>query len=113
MSARAPATAPAERRVAGDRYQSSLCARIAAATERARQKIDLQRLLTDLRVQCLQIRRRFTLVGCRGEDLDGALQQLILPLRDLAGMHIEALGELRQGVFALDRRQCYLCLEGR
>src|SRR2546426_871334 len=113
MNARARATAPAEPPAAGDRYRSSLCARIAAATERARQKIDLQRLLTDLRVQRLQVRRRPALVGRRGKDFDRTLQQLVLPLRDLAGMHIEALGELRQGLFALDRCQCYLGFKGR
>jgi len=28
-------------------------------------------------------------------------------------VHIKALGELRQGLLALDGRQCYLCFEGR
>jgi hypothetical protein len=39
-------------------------------------------LLTDLGVQRLQIRRRTALVGRRGKDLDGSLQQLALPQRE-------------------------------
>jgi hypothetical protein len=80
----------------------------AAATERARQKIDLQGLLADRRVQRLQIRCRFTLVGCSSENLNRALQQLVLPLRDLARMHVKALSQLHQGMFALDRCQSHL-----
>ena len=99
--------------VAADRYRSSRCARIALATERARQNINLQGLLADLGVQRLQIRRRPALVVGRGEDLDGTLQQLVLPLRDLAGMRIEALGQLRQRLFTLDCCQRYFRLQDR
>src|SRR5258706_9385466 len=113
MSARVPATAPVEPRAAGDRYRSSLCARIVAATERARQKIDLQCLLADLGVQRLEIRRRLALIGRRGEDLGGTLQQLVLPLRDLVGGHIEALRQLRQRLFVLKRFQRHLRFEAR
>src|SRR5258705_9664761 len=113
MSARVPATALVEPRAAGDRYRSSFCARIVAATERARQKIDLQCLLADLGVQRLQIRRWSAIVGGSGENLGGALQQLVLPLRDLIRMNIETFGQLCQGQFALDRCQRHFRLEGR
>ena len=113
MSARAPATAPVEPPATDDRVRSSLCARIAAATERAGQKIDLQGLLTYLGVQCLQILRRPTLVGGRGEDLHDALQLFVLPLRNLARVHVKALGQLRQCLFILERFQRHFRLEGR
>lgn len=54
-----------------------------------------------------------TLVGRRGENIYAALQQLILPLRILAGVRIEALGQLRQHLFAFDCCQCHFGLEGR
>src|SRR5258707_467946 len=110
MSAKVQATAPVEPRAAGEWYRSSLCARIVAATERARQKIYFQGLLTNLSVQPLQIRRRPTLVSCRSKNLNCTLLQLVLPLRDLARVHIEAFGQLGQGQFSLDRCQCHFSL---
>ena len=75
---------------------------------------NLQGLLADLGVQPLQIRcrSRSALVSRRGEDLGGALQQFVFPLRDLIGVHVKALGQLRQRLFALKRCQRHFGLEG-
>ena len=64
--------------------------------ERAGQKIILQGELADLGVQLLQVHRRWR---CRfgAEHAGRALEQLVLPINNLVGMHIVQLGQLGQG----------------
>ena len=87
--------------------------RIADATERAGQKIILQRQLADLRMQRLDIGTVLALLGRSREDFRGAVQQLGLPLRDLVRMHIEPLRQLGQGLVAPDGGNGHLGLERR
>jgi len=44
------------------------------------------------------------------EDLGCPLQELFLPLRDLGGMDLEALGQFHQGLFSLDGLQGHFAL---
>src|SRR5208283_5554960 len=96
-SATTPAIAPAAGSASRVRRRSSLCARIADATERAGQKIILQRQLANLGVQRLDVRTMLPLLRRGGKYLSGALQQLGSPLADLVGVDLELLGKLDQG----------------
>ena len=93
------------------RPRSSLCARIADATERAGQKIILQRQLTDLGMQRLQIRFTLALLRNAGKYVRGPFQQLAVPLRDLIRMHIQLLRQRRKGLITLEGGNRHLRLE--
>jgi hypothetical protein len=88
---------------------------LADATERDFQKIDFQRELPDLGLHLLGAGTLFwsALLSRRHEHADRAIEQLGLPLRDLVGVHVELLGQLRQRPVALQRRQGNLRLERR
>ena len=47
------------------------------------------------------------------EDGWGSVQELALPLGDLVGMNVEALGDHDDGLLAIDGFQSHLGLEGR
>jgi hypothetical protein len=65
------------------------------------QKIILHRQSPDLGTQPLHARAQLIgFLGGRGEILQGALEELCFPLRNLVGMHIELLGELGERVVA-------------
>ena len=91
--------------------RSSLCARIVDTTERAGQKIDLQRLLPNLGVQFLQVRRRGLFLRGRGKHPGSVFQQLRLPLRDLVGMNVEPFRKRGKGFIALEGGDRHLRLE--
>jgi hypothetical protein len=80
--------------------------------ERAGQKIDLQSLLPDLRMQCLHVQAGFALLAGGGENRRRTLEQLGLPLRDLVLMGIESLSKRRQRLIALHGGQGHFHLEG-
>ncbi len=73
-------------------------------SERAGQKIILQRKLPDLRMKGLHVdcRLRLSLRGC-AEYSGRTLQQLVSPLLDLVRVNVEILRQLDQGFLALDR----------
>lgn len=73
----------------------------------------LQRQLSDLGVQSLDVRTGLALVGRSGEYLSGALQQLGSPLADLVGVDLELLGELDQGPVSPDGSQGHFRFERR
>src|SRR5210317_1815273 len=84
------------------------------STERFGQKIVLQRQLTYLGVQLLDI--RFALLArllATAEHVRGLLGKLLLPLLDLVWMHLEALRQLCQRSLLAQSRQRHLCLESR
>src|SRR5208283_2777575 len=112
-SATTPAIAPAAGSASRVRRRSSLCARIADATERAGQKIILQRQLANLGVQRLDVRTMLPLLRRGREHLCCPLQQLRLPLRYLVRMDIEPFSQLYHRVVTLDGCQRYLGLESR
>src|ERR1035437_6774085 len=69
----------------------------------------LQRQLADLGVKRLDVYRcscrfhlRFT-----AKNSDGAFQKLALPLRDLVGMYVKLLSQLRKCLFSLDGGQSH------
>jgi hypothetical protein len=69
--------------------------------------------LPDLGVQGLDVRAGLALLGGRGKDLGGALQQFRLPLRDLVRVHVEALCQHSEGLVTLQGGNRYLRLESR
>src|SRR2546421_97115 len=82
------------------------CACAVDATERAGQKIILQRQLADLRLHILHTRAlRLSFLRRRQEHAHRTVEQLRLPLHDLTGMDIELLRQLGQGLVALERGQ--------
>src|SRR5439155_21807186 len=105
-SAREPAARLAASAGAYASSRSFLCARTVDATERAGQKIILQRQLANLRLHVLDARTvGFPLLGRGQEHPHRPVQQLRLPLHDLTGMDVELLGELRQSLVTLERGQ--------
>src|SRR5450755_1945943 len=78
-------------------------------------KIVFQRQLANLGLHVLRARTLFpaALLGRRQEHPDRTLQQLRLPLRDLAAVHVVLLDQFRQRLVALQRRQGNLRLERR
>ena len=83
--------------------RSSLCARQSRLGERGSQKIVLQRQRADFGVQRLHVDQRL----CRlcfhlPKNPGSSFKQLILPLTDLVGIHVELLGQFRQRLFAPD-----------
>src|SRR5215468_3115039 len=92
--------------------QSALGARAGEAPERVGQKIALHGQLANLGMQLLH-----PLLGVGGktltvgEQLRGALKQLLLPRRDLGGMDLVLLGELGERLIATDGLQSDLRLE--
>jgi hypothetical protein len=83
--------------------RSSLCARRGGPPEHVGQKINLQRLLTDLGMQGFHIDRRIlgTALSLGVEELSGPCHQLAPPLGNLIRMNIEALCQLGQRGFSL------------
>ena len=67
--------------------------------------------LPDLGMQRLDVRQMLPLVRSGGKYLDGPLQQLGFPLRDLVRVHIAALGQLCQRLITLDDSYRHLCFE--
>ena len=63
--------------------------------------------MEDLEVGCVQRGFRRT-----AKHVDGPRQQLLLPFRDLCGMHTKLCGQIRQRLLAFDRSERHLCLEG-
>jgi hypothetical protein len=97
---------------AWSRSIQSLCARQAGLVERACQKIILQRELADLGVQVPQVQRRRS--GRFGPKHAGcAIEQLVLPVVDLVGMHVVHLGQFGQRLVASYRVHGHLGLEDR
>jgi len=68
--------------------------------------------LSDLGVQLLQIDRR-RCRRIRAERAGRTLEQLVLPVVDLSGVHIVQLGQLGQRLLALDGVYRHLGLEHR
>src|SRR5258708_15511395 len=65
-------------------------------------------------MQILYIRAAFRCTRSRTyKRIRRSFQQLVLPLSDLIRMNIEPRGQLRQGLFALDRSQCHFGLKCR
>ena len=83
--------------------------------QRSGQKIIHKRQLADLGVQCLYVDRRLSSLDPRlaAKYTGSPLKQLPAPLRDLIGMNVKQLGQLRQRLLALHGSQCHLCLECR
>ncbi|MHB8144177.1 MAG: hypothetical protein ACYDEW_00860 [Vulcanimicrobiaceae bacterium] len=75
------------------------------------QKIDLQRLLADLRVQLLDIEAAGFGVPLAVKDLARSLEQLRFLLNDRIRMDVEALGKIRGRLVALDWGGCPLALK--
>jgi DNA replication protein DnaC len=75
--------------------RSSLCAQQARFAERTGQKIVVQRQLADLGVQHLQIHRRRCLSRSAAEQPGRPVKHLSLPCRDLVGVNILLLRQLR------------------
>ena len=70
------------------------------------------RQLADLRLQVLHARSLgATLLGGRGKYVSGTLEKLGFPLRDLLGVDIEALRELRERQIAFEGSQGNLRFE--
>jgi hypothetical protein len=79
-----------------------------------RTKIVLQCQFANLRVQRLDVDRRFRArTVAASEYLWRSLQQLRLPGRDLVGVDVELRRQFRQCPITLDRRNSYLDLECR
>src|SRR5512132_4165036 len=103
MSAITPIVRTASSQASSPRDRSALGARAGEAPERVGQKIALHGQLADLRVQLLH-----PFLGiCRhtlaiGEQLSGALEQLLFPSRDLSAMELVLLGELGERLVAAD-----------
>jgi hypothetical protein len=82
-------------------------------TKGAGQKIDLQCLLANLRMQVLPVRTFDNgLLGGRGKHVRGLLQHLRLSLRYLIRMHIKLRSQLRQGLVPLYGSDGYLGFKG-
>jgi hypothetical protein len=84
--------------------RSFLCARIADATERAGQTINLGCLLADLGLHVLRTRPRVSFLRRHQKCLRGAFQQLRSrsPLHDLVGVEVKLLGQFGQGLSPFD-----------
>src|SRR4029077_11678150 len=116
-STRSSATAPevgiAAPSAVGGFGRSSLCAQQSRFDERSFYTIILQRQLPDLGVEDLEIWRVRRGLCRTAKHIDGPRQQMLLPFRDLGGMHAKLCRQLRQRLIAFDRGEGHLSLEGR
>src|SRR5690349_24875780 len=106
MSAITPIVRTGSTQASSPRDRSALGARAGEAPERVGQKIPLHRQFADLGVQLLHSLLR---VGGQtlpvGEQLGGALEQLLFPRGDLGAVQLMLLGELGERLIAADRLQ--------
>src|SRR5690606_33997397 len=106
---------PALQPTACARGQSFFSAQQSRLAERTGQKIVLQRQFADFGMKRFDINGwpcRFRLVLIT-ENAGRPLKELVFPLLNLVGMHVELLGQFHQCLLASNGGKRHLCLESR